>query len=202
MFSFYSGWGQLSLSPAVSLWRDFKIRPICVWICSPGPYLWPESWPSACSAPVWPPCSSAAAWTGSTARNGSSVQRPETYPPNSYPGRRPTSARLSPGPAGAPRRERTGRTEMKRSRCQRVRSSCWSSWWLGLMGCRGIWPGCSVNSPPAAARTPPGSQRSSASGRHVNSAATISGALELGYFKIKYEFKSCVRLYCKHSKRL
>lgn len=118
-------------------------------------YLWPESWPSACCAPVWRPCSSAAAWSGSRAPNGSSAPQPGTYPLNFYPGRRPACARQSPGPAGAPWREPCARMT-GRGKCQRGQSCCGRPWQPGPWGCRGIWPGGSASSPPATARTPPG----------------------------------------------
>lgn len=140
--------------------RDVTRMWMCVSASWTFTYLWLESWPSACSAPVWPPCSSAVAWSGSRALSGSSVQQPETYPPNSYPGHRPKSARQLPGPAGAPWRERCGRMrrwmEMRSDRSQRVQSYCGRPWQLGLQSCRGIWPGCSANSPPATTHTPPG----------------------------------------------
>lgn len=129
-------------------------------VAFPSAYLWPRSWPSACSALVWPPCSSAGAWSGSTEPSGSSERPPETYPPSSCPGRRPRCAHQSPGPAGARKRERCGgvrTTQRRRDKSQKGESWCGRLWGTGLRSCRGTWPGCNVNSLPAAAHTPPGS---------------------------------------------
>lgn len=118
-------------------------------------YLWLESWPWACSAPVWPPCSSAAAWSGSRAPSGSCAPQPGTCLPGFYRGRRPKCVRRSPGPADAPWRRRTARRRVgtRGGTCGRVRSRWDRLWLFGLEG--GIWPGDSANSPPAARHMPP-----------------------------------------------
>lgn len=126
--------GSHSTSTASWLRDQIKRGVKLIWVGSSWTFthLWLESWPSACSAPVWPPCSSAAAWSGSRALSGSSAPQPETYPPDSCPGRRPVSVHQSPGPAGAPWRERCGRMRMRRGRSQRVQSYRGRPWRRGL----------------------------------------------------------------------
>lgn len=86
-------------------------------------YLLPASWPWACYALTWPPCSSAGVSSDSIERTCNFEPRPGTCPPNSCLVRRPRFDHRSPALAGAPGRgwsgqRRPGNTPEKRSGCQ------------------------------------------------------------------------------------
>lgn len=86
-------------------------------------YLLPASWPWACYALTWPPCSSAGVSSDSIERTCNFEPRPGTCPLNSCPVRRPRFDHRSPALAGAPGRGWSGQrkpwnTPEKRSGCQ------------------------------------------------------------------------------------
>lgn len=115
-------------------------------MCIVNTHLWPGSWPWACCAPVWPPCSSARVWSDSTALTCSSEPLPGTYPPDSYPERRPECAHQSPNPAGAPGTGLRGRSQSPGTGSARWYSPAEQA---GLRegpekDCTGTWPGCSA----------------------------------------------------------